>query len=145
MPLDPLSVNEALVIPATELRVTTSRASGPGGQHVNRVETRVSLVFQLDASRVLPEPVKDRLRLLASHLITVDGELVVHSGRHRSQYRNLEECRTRLRGLILRALVPPKRRRRTRPPRSAVIARRRAKLHQSRKKARRRRVMDDSD
>lgn len=134
-----------MVIPASELAASFSRASGPGGQNVNKVETRATLQFALASSAVLPEEAKERLRRLARRWLTAGGDLQITSQRYREQARNLEDCRGRLRKLILRSLVPPRRRRPTRPT-SASVARRLAdKAHRKEKKRRRQLGAEEDD
>lgn len=127
-----------MVIPASELAASFSRASGPGGQNVNKVETRVTLQFALASSAVLSDEVKERLRRLARRWLTAAGDLQVSSHRYREQARNLENCRERLRKLILRSLDAPRRRRPTRPTQVSVARRLADKAHQKEKKRRRR-------
>jgi len=126
-------------IPLSELRFSFARSPGPGGQHVNKVNTRVELRFDLAASSL---PVELRQRALArlGARLNRAGQLVVASSRHRSQGRNRQDCVERFRALLAEALRPPgPRRRRTRPGRAAIARRREAKKHHSRKKSLRRR------
>jgi ribosome-associated protein len=95
---------------------TTS--GGPGGQNVNKVATRCVLRVRL-ADLPLTPPQTDRLRALASHLVTGEGDLVISGGEHRSQSRNKEACVERLGELVRAALVRPKVRRVTRPTRGS--------------------------
>jgi ribosome-associated protein len=136
--MEPLAVRRGIVIPAAELAATFSRSGGPGGQNVNKVETRVTVSYALAASVALAPPVKDRLRQLARRRITAAGDLVVTSQRYRVQARNLEDCRDKLRDLILRALVPPRPRRPTRPPAAAVARRLAEKARVKQRKTERR-------
>ena len=142
--MDPLVIREDIVLPATDLRVRFSRASGPGGQNVNKVASRAALRFDLRATRALPDEVKDRLRALAKGRITARGDLLLTSDRFRDQARNLEDCRRKLRALVLRALVRPRPRRPTRPGPAAVKERLKTKRRQGERKAERRAPIDDN-
>ncbi|MEL6431302.1 MAG: alternative ribosome rescue aminoacyl-tRNA hydrolase ArfB [Planctomycetota bacterium] len=113
---EPLVVDGRVTVPAAELEVRTMRASGPGGQHVNKVETAVELRYEVATSVALTE--QDRRRIVAqlgSRMSESGRVLSVRASSHRSQRRNLEEARERLRGLLAEALRPRKTRRATRP------------------------------
>jgi ribosome-associated protein len=112
-------------IPEEELEERFIRASGPGGQNVNKVATAVQLRFDVVASNSLPEPVKQRLMRLAGRRLTDEGVLLIEASRFRSQDRNREDARARLSALIAEASVAPKPRRPTRP--SAGAKKRRLK------------------
>ena len=112
---DDLVINNGVTIPAAELSYAASRASGPGGQHVNTTESRIQLRWNVAESRALTDAQRARvLRAFASRL-TEAGELILASDQHRSQRRNREEVRLRLAQLLREALVPPKPRKKTRP------------------------------
>jgi ribosome-associated protein len=115
----PLQVNAQLAIPDAELSVAFVRASGPGGQNVNKVATAVQLRFDLAGSLALNPGVKARLRALAGRRITADGALLIVARNHRTQGENRREAAERLAELIRRSLVPPKARRATAPTRAA--------------------------
>ena len=102
-----------------ECRVDTFRASGKGGQHVNKVETSVTLKFNVLSSPSLNEGVRSRLKILAGQKWTKDGFLVIHVDKHRSQARNRDLARLRLLELVKKALILPKTRIGTRPTRIA--------------------------
>ena len=114
----PLEISSALVIPDADIDERFVRASGPGGQNVNKVATAVQLRYDVGRSGLPPE-VRDRLRALAGSRITADDVLVIDARAHRTQLQNREEARQRLADLIRRALVRPKKRRKTRPSRAA--------------------------
>lgn len=135
---DDLFVQDDLTIPAAELQLSTSRASGPGGQHVNTADTRVQLRWNVLESAVLNAGQRDRLaRKLASRLSS-EGVLMVVCATHRSQHRNREEARERLVDLVREALVKPKPRRRTRIPRGSKEKRLEGKRRTAQTKHRRR-------
>ena len=106
---------EQLFIPSTELIFVTSRASGPGGQYVNRTESAVQLRFDATHSPSLPEDVRQRLMAAVSSRLTADGLLLIDAQEERSQLRNKELALEKLAALIAKALHPPKRRIRTKP------------------------------
>jgi ribosome-associated protein len=111
----PLEIAPGIVIDDSELSETFVRASGPGGQNVNKVATAVQLRFDVGRSRALDDEVRARLRALAGSRMTDEGILVIDARSHRTQGQNREDARARLAELITRALVRPKRRRKTRP------------------------------
>ena len=118
------------------------RGSGPGGQNVNKVATAVELRVNIAASS-LPEAMKRRVMTLAGNRMTSDGVLIIDSREHRTQARNREAARERLRALIERASVAPRRRTATKPKASARETRLVSKKHRGRVKALRRRDADD--
>lgn len=128
---DQISVDEALI---TERFV---RASGPGGQHVNKTSSAVQLRFEVGPS-ALPVSVKTRLKRLAGSRMTSEGVLVLFVDEHRSQERNRVTARERLRSLIERALVKPKPRIKSRPSLSSIKKQKDKKARKSQTKALRR-------
>lgn len=130
-----LKVSEHIAIPERELQERFVRASGPGGQNVNKVSTAVELRFAVRCSPSLPAPVRHRLMRLAGRRLTEEGVLVIRAERFRTQERNREDARERLIELIRRAAVAPKRRIATKPTRASKERRREAKAKHSRVKS----------
>ena len=135
---EPLVVDARVTIPATDLEWTAMRASGPGGQHVNKVSSKVLLRFRLEQTTALDARAKARLREIAASRIDGDGDVCVVSQATRDQTRNLEDARAKLKSLVLAALFVPKRRKATRPSRAAKARRLDEKRRQSDKKRDRR-------
>lgn len=133
-----------LSIPESELMESFIRASGPGGQNVNKVASAVQLRFDATNSPSLSEYQKRQLRRVASHLMTKDGELVIEASQFRTQRQNRDDARARLAELIeIASRPPPKPRRKTRPSRTSVEKRLKRKAQRSRVKSLRGRVRDD--
>jgi len=134
-----LQITAAFAIADAELDERFVRASGPGGQHVNKVATAVELRFSVPASS-LPDEVKARLSAMAGKRMNADGVILVDSREHRTQARNREAARARLAALIRQAFRRPRARRATRPTRASREERLAAKGQRARVKARRGRV-----
>jgi ribosome-associated protein len=129
-----IEITTGLTLDEGEISETFIRASGPGGQNVNKVASAVQLRFDAGASPSLPEPVKARLARLAGKRLTQDGVIVITAQRFRSQERNRDDARDRLVALIRRAAEPPKPRRKTRPSAAQGRERLAAKAKRSRTK-----------
>jgi len=132
-----IRITDGLAIDDREVEERFIRASGPGGQNVNKVSTAVELRFDVRASS-LPAAVKDRLLALAASRVTADGVLLIDSREHRTQARNREAARERLVELIAQAARPPRGRKATRPRPAAREKRLEAKKLRGRVKALRR-------
>lgn len=105
--MDDLIINDRLTIPAAELSISFTRSGGPGGQNVNKVETKVELRWKPQRSAVLDCDERSRLIECISPRLTEDGDLIVTSSRTRDQSRNREDARTKLAALIRQAIEPP--------------------------------------
>jgi ribosome-associated protein len=129
-----IAITADMTLDEREISETFIRASGPGGQNVNKVASAAQLRFDVAASPSLPEPVKARLARLAGQRLTQDGVIVITARRFRSQERNREDARERLVALIRRAAEPPRPRRKTRPSAAQREARLSAKGRRARVK-----------
>ncbi len=143
--MEDLVVRAGVVVPERELVWVAVRSSGPGGQNVNKVSSKVELRFDFEASDSLTLSVKARLRALAVHRLDGDGRILIVSQVTRAQPKNLEDARQRLAELIGRALVVPKPRRATKPSRAAKRARLKDKRAVSTKKQNRTRRAASDD
>jgi len=118
--VEDLEVKPGVVIPAGELRISFARSSGPGGQNVNKVESKVELRWTPAETRAVEEPERERLIRRLSGKLTQSGELLVNSSRTRDQVRNRDDARDKLARLVRSALARPKRRKPTRPSRQSI-------------------------
>ncbi|MDP7206835.1 MAG: alternative ribosome rescue aminoacyl-tRNA hydrolase ArfB [Pirellulaceae bacterium] len=132
-----LVITEKLSIPLRELTFRYSRSPGPGGQNVNKVNTKVMLRWPVAASQTMPETVCQRIREVYHRRVNKNGELVLTSSRFRDQSRNVEDCLEKLRELVREVASPPRTRRVTRPTRASIRRRKKDKQRQSQKKSRR--------
>jgi ribosome-associated protein len=125
-------------IPLDEVVITFARSAGPGGQNVNKVNTKAVLRWRVRESEGLPEDVRRRFCTAYASRITREGELVIQSQRHRTAGRNASDCLEKLRAMLIAVARPPKSRKPTRPTRGSVGRRLDAKRRRSQRKSGRR-------
>lgn len=131
-------IADTILIDEAEIEERFIRASGPGGQHVNKTESAVQLRFDLAGNTTLPEAAKRRLVRLAGSRMTKDGALVLRADTHRERARNRAEARDRLRKLIEQALIAPKPRKKARPSLASMKRVKTAKAQKAQTKSLRR-------
>lgn len=139
-----LYINDKISISLSEIEFSAVRAQGPGGQHVNKVNTAIELRFAI-ASSSLPGRIKSRLFTMSDQRINAAGVIVIKCSSHRSQIRNKEEAQIRLKEMILKANHVPKVRRATKPTYGSVKRRLAGKNRRSEVKSLRGRVKDTDD
>lgn len=132
-----LNIDENISIPIKEFRFSYARSSGPGGQNVNKVNSKVTIHWPIDSNQSVPDAVMERIRKTYQRRINNDNELVIVSQRFRDQGRNVADCMSKLRELILAVVPEPVRRKKKRKPASANRKRLENKRKLSEKKQRR--------
>src|SRR5205085_9384785 len=130
----PLVINDKITLPGHDLEWTAVRASGPGGQNVNKVSSKVELSFDFEGTVALADPVKARLRTIAKNSLDGEGRILVVSQKTRDQSRNLDDAREKLSEMVLKALVVPKTRKPTKPSKGAKKRRLETKKKVAKKK-----------
>lgn len=144
-PTGDIWITNRLIIPEREIEFSASRSGGPGGQHVNKTSTRVTLAFDVEDSQALTPEQKNMIRARLGRRLTGDGVLKVSSGETRSQFSNRELAKKRLAELLRKALIPPKKRKKTKPTEASKERRiQRKKRRGIKKKLRRSPGPDDS-
>jgi ribosome-associated protein len=140
---DALEVTESISIPCDELSIRVSRSGGAGGQHVNTSSTRVELLWNVGATRAIPERLLEGVRQRLRSRTNAEGFVRIVSSEHRSQLRNREAAEERLVRLVRAALVVPRPRRKTAPTRASKEARLESKKRRA--EIKKRRARDDFD
>ena len=140
---DPINALPAVFVPPSAIEVHAVRASGPGGQNVNKVASKILLEVDIAKVEGLDDLARRRLATLAGRRLGADGILRITAQRSRDQYRNLSEARDKVRNLLEKAQIAPKLRRATRPSRGVKEKRLASKKRTGAVKAARRYVRDD--
>lgn len=137
-PAETLVVNSRVRIPHTEFEFTFARSSGPGGQNVNKVNSKAILRWPVESSPSLPEEIRLRLASQQRRRMTREGDLLVVSQRYRDQSRNIEDCLEKLREMLVEAAARPVVRKKAKPTRGMIERRLKHKRELSSKKRERR-------
>lgn len=127
-------ITNEIHISDSELEFEFVRSTGPGGQNVNKVNSKARLRWNFEACPNLPDPVRARFLLRFGARLTSEGEILITSDRFRDRRRNQEDCLEKLREMLLLVALAPKPRKKTRPSRAAKAQRRDSKRHQGEKK-----------
>ena len=136
-------IKSGIEIPYHELEITTSRSGGPGGQHVNKTETRITIRWNAKETSALSEQLKERvLKNLASRL-TTEGYLIIHNSESRSQLQNKKNALAHLAEIVRKALLVPKKRIKTKVPKKAKEKRLQEKKRRGDIKKQRRKKFDE--
>ncbi len=130
-----LEITKAIRVPMRELRFSYARSQGPGGQNVNKVNTKATLRWDVAKNESLPPAVRYRFVAKYGNRITKEGELVLTSQRYRDQGRNHQDCLDKLRDLIFKVSKPPTPRKKSKPTKGSKVRRRKAKEANSQKKS----------
>ncbi len=138
-----MEISSGLRIDDSEISFSFARSGGPGGQNVNKLNTKAVLRWCIGASAALRPAVKSRFRARYGNRINDEGEVVISSDRYRTQPQNKKDCLDRLAAMIKSVLLPPKKRKPTRPTRASKERRLTGKRQQSQKKQGRKRVSRD--
>lgn len=139
----PLVINDKITLPGSDIEWTAVRSSGPGGQNVNKVASKIELAFDFESSVALPDSAKVRLRALAKNQLDAEGRVFIKSEKTRDQAKNLANARDKLKELIKKSLVVPKARKPTKPSKGQKAKRLATKKKVGAKKATRKKPSRD--
>ena len=114
--MNDIPIKNDIAIPYHELEITTSRSGGPGGQHVNKTETRITIRWNVKETSAFPEALKERVLKNLGSRLTADGDLIIHNSESRSQLQNKNNALEHLAAIIRKALLAPKKRIKTKIP-----------------------------
>ena len=114
--MNDIPIKNDIAIPYHELEITTSRSGGPGGQHVNKTETRITIRWNVKETAAFPESLKERVLKNLGSRLTADGDLIIHNSESRSQLQNKNNALEYLAAIIRKALLAPKNRIKTKIP-----------------------------
>ena len=139
----PLVITDKVTLPGSDLEWTAVKSSGPGGQNVNKVASKIELSFDFENTVALTDPVKVRLRVLAKNTLDGEGRVFIKSEKTRDQGKNLADAREKLKDLILKAMVVPKVRKATKVSKTQKVKRLTTKKKVAAKKATRKKPRRD--
>lgn len=133
-------ITARLALPRRELRFQFARSSGPGGQNVNKVNSKALLYWHVATSAIMTPDLEERFLAAFKNRMTAEGDVFITSDSHRDQARNAEECVAKLVAMLTAVAVPPRKRKKTKPTRGSTERRHAAKKQQGEKKRQRQRV-----
>lgn len=139
----PLTINDKVTLLGSDMEWTAVKSSGPGGQNVNKVNSKIELTFDFEDTVALTDKVRDRLREIAKGSLDAEGRILIKSEKTRDQAKNLSDAREKLKEMVLKALVVPKVRKPTKVPKAAKKKRVETKKKVAKKKAARKKPSKD--